>query len=103
KIEDVEEVWIRTRSASVGQRLVDVVVGEELSSKRANIADLHRRFAAELLLDIDVVVVHPGGADVLVHGERVLFNIEVEHRRGAERRVRDRDRTRRAGCSGVPT
>src|SRR5882724_7508737 len=64
KIQDVEEVWICPHPTGIGQRLVDVVVGEQLASERTDVADLHRSLSTELLFHVDVEVVDPRRAEM---------------------------------------
>src|SRR5205823_2554985 len=44
EVQDVEEIRIWTGPTCVRQRLIYVVIGEQLAAERAHIADLHRCF-----------------------------------------------------------
>src|SRR6266850_819036 len=101
KIQDVEEVWICPHPTGIGQRLVDVVVGEQLASERTDVANLHRGFTPKLLLDVHVEVMNPRRAEVsLVDGERVIRG-PGEHGRCAEGAIRYRDLSGGARPGGV--
>src|SRR5262249_34158038 len=67
-VRQAPEVGLVDRSL---RRLIDVAETEELVTIGADIADLQHGMLAELLLEVEVEVLHVGRAQVLVHAESI--------------------------------
>src|SRR4051794_24042140 len=55
-----------------GVGLIDVEIAEEFASSGTDIADLQGHVSSELLLEVEVVILHVRRAQALVNGEGVL-------------------------------
>src|SRR4029077_9000636 len=75
---------INARSGRAGQvcrsdrrvrGLIDVVEAEEPVTLRSYITHLQSGLVGDLLLDVDVVVLHVGSLDVAIHGKNVTLEV----------------------------